>query len=106
MGIDDQKDLESHIWVFPELGVPPNHPFEWDFHEINHPFSGTPNLGNPHLGTLSCGGLMLTCSPGLSESTQRSWGVLGPDSLLRMAAKAEKHNPTNRKLMKIWVFGN
>ena len=34
-------------WRFPEIGVPPNHPFiDRIFHEINHPFWGTPILGN------------------------------------------------------------
>jgi hypothetical protein len=30
-------------WGFPEMGVPPNHPFlDGIFHEINHLFWGTP----------------------------------------------------------------
>ena len=39
----------KHIWRFPEMGVPPNHPFQWDFPLINHPFQGTPIYGNPHI---------------------------------------------------------
>jgi len=28
--------------------VPPNHPFEWDFSIIGHPFWGTTIFGNTH----------------------------------------------------------
>ena len=39
-----------YIWRFPELGVPPNHPFiDGIFHEINRPFGGTTIDGNPHM---------------------------------------------------------
>ncbi len=34
----------KRIWVFPKIGVPPNHPFNRVFHEINHPFWGNKNL--------------------------------------------------------------
>ena len=37
------------IWRFPEIGVPPNHQFNGTFHEINHPFWGTPICGNLHM---------------------------------------------------------
>ena len=31
-----------HIWVFPKIGVPPNHPFvNRVFHYFHHPFWGT-----------------------------------------------------------------
>ena len=32
---------QSHIWVFPKIGVPPNHPFvDRVFHYFHHPFWG------------------------------------------------------------------
>ena len=31
-----------YIWRFPEIGVPPNHPFIDGFPIINHPFGDTP----------------------------------------------------------------
>ena len=34
------------IWVFPKIGVPPNHPILIGFSIINHPFWGTPIFGN------------------------------------------------------------
>ena len=33
-------------WVFPRIGVPPNHPFLIGFSIINHPFWGTFIFGN------------------------------------------------------------
>ena len=49
-GACSESKNEVYIWWFPEIGVPPNHPFlDRIFHEINHPFWGTPNLGKPHL---------------------------------------------------------
>ena len=38
------------IWVFPQIMVPPNHPFNLiGFSIINHPFWGTPIFGNTHI---------------------------------------------------------
>ncbi len=37
------------IWVFPKIMVPPNHPILIWFFIINHPFWGTPILGNTHM---------------------------------------------------------
>ena len=37
------------IWMFPKIGVPPNHPFYIGFSIINHPFWGTPMFGNNHM---------------------------------------------------------
>ena len=35
------------IWVFPKIGVPPNHPFLIEvFHYFHHPFWGAPIFGN------------------------------------------------------------
>ena len=42
------KDSNS-IWMFPKIGVPPNHPLLIGFSIINHPFWGTPILGNNHI---------------------------------------------------------
>ena len=37
-------------WVFPKIGVPPNHPyFNRVFHYFHHPFWGMPIFGNTHL---------------------------------------------------------
>ena len=37
-------------WVFPKIGVAPNHPFVHRvFHEISHPFWGTIIFGNAQL---------------------------------------------------------
>ena len=37
----------STIWVFPKIGVPPNHPmFNRVFHYFHHPFWGTPIFGS------------------------------------------------------------
>ena len=41
----------ASIWGVPEIGVPPNHPFQWDFPTINHPFWVPPILGKHHLYT-------------------------------------------------------
>ena len=38
-------DLSITIWRFPKLGVPPNHPFKWDFPWFTKPFWDTPILG-------------------------------------------------------------
>ena len=38
------------IWVFPKIGVPPNHPILIGFSIINHPFWGTIIFGNTHIG--------------------------------------------------------
>ena len=35
------------IWRFPEIGVPPNHPFIDGFSSMNHPFWGSPIYGSP-----------------------------------------------------------
>ena len=43
----------THIWMFPKIGVPPNHPFFIWFSIINHPFWGSPILGNTYI-KLSC----------------------------------------------------
>ena len=45
------KRLRCHqTWGFPEIGVPPNHPFvDGIFHELNHPFWGTPMDGNSQM---------------------------------------------------------
>ena len=43
---------KSSIWVFPKIGVPPNHPFVHRvFHYFHHPFWGvnTPIFGNTHM---------------------------------------------------------
>ena len=37
------------IWVFPKIGLPPNHPFLIGFSIINHPFWGTTIFGNTHM---------------------------------------------------------
>ena len=40
------------MWVFPKIGVPPNHPFLIGFSIINHPFWGTPIFGNTYVYVL------------------------------------------------------
>ena len=40
------------LWMFPKIGVPPNHPFLIEFSIINHPFWGTPVFGNTHMGNV------------------------------------------------------
>ena len=40
--------LEHVKWRFPEIGIPPNHPFIEGFSFIKHLFWGSPILGNPH----------------------------------------------------------
>ena len=38
------------VWVFPKIGVPPNHPFYLiGFSLINHPFWGTTIFGNTRM---------------------------------------------------------
>ena len=40
----------SFMWMFPKIGVPPNHPILIGFPMINHPFWGpTPIFGNTHV---------------------------------------------------------
>ena len=39
----------THIWWFPKIGVPPNHPYIDGFSLINHHFWGTPIYGNLHI---------------------------------------------------------
>ena len=38
--------LNSHIWGFPQIGLPPKHPFKWEFHYKPSIF-GYPHLWNP-----------------------------------------------------------
>ena len=45
-------EVRIPIWVFPKIGIPPNHPFLIGFSIINHPFWGTPIFGNTHM--VSC----------------------------------------------------
>ena len=43
---------KKHIWRFPEIGVPQNHPWMDGFSIINHyqpSIWGYPSLGNPHI---------------------------------------------------------
>ena len=44
MSMQDRQThyIHIYIWGFPEIGVPPNHPFIDGFCMINHPFRGTP----------------------------------------------------------------
>ena len=42
-----KSSLHRTIWVFPKIGVPPNHPILIGFSVINHPFWGTPILETP-----------------------------------------------------------
>ena len=44
------KTLQIQTWVFPKIGVPPNHPILIGFSIINHPFWGIPIFGNTHMG--------------------------------------------------------
>ena len=41
------------IWRFPEIVVPPNHPFIDGISLINHPFCGTPIFGTPLMVDIS-----------------------------------------------------
>ena len=42
--------MKMAIWVFPEIGVPPNHPFlDRIFPDKPSSYWGTPILGNPHI---------------------------------------------------------
>ena len=44
-----------NMWRFPEIGVPPNHPFSMGFSITNHPFWGTLIYGNQQLNMeVSC----------------------------------------------------
>ncbi len=42
------------MWVFPKIGVPPNHPILIGFSIINHPFWGTTIFGNTHVDLCGC----------------------------------------------------
>ena len=45
---------ELFIWVFPKIGVPPNHPsYIIGFSIINHPFWGTTIFGNTQIKTVT-----------------------------------------------------
>ena len=44
------QNLQIQTWVFPKIGVPPNHSVLIGFSIINHPFWGTPIFGNTHMG--------------------------------------------------------
>ena len=41
-----EYQLYTHIWRFPGIGGPPHHPDLTGFSIVNHPFLGTPILGN------------------------------------------------------------
>ena len=43
------SDTLGLIWRFPEIRVPPDHPFIDGFSIINHPFWGTSVCGKPHI---------------------------------------------------------
>ena len=45
----DEDRRIANVWGFPEIGVPPNHPFIDGFSITNHPFGGTPIYRNHHL---------------------------------------------------------
>ena len=42
--------VKIKMWWFPRIGVPPNHPFLWDFLHKPTSYWGTPILGNLHVG--------------------------------------------------------
>ena len=44
------RENPIYKWWFPEIGVPPNHPFSRiGFSILNYLFLGTPILGNPQM---------------------------------------------------------
>ena len=46
---NQQRRSKIVIWWFPEIGVPPNHPFlDGIFPNKNHPYWGSPIYGTPH----------------------------------------------------------
>ena len=55
---------EVTIWVFPKIGVPPNHPSLIGFSIINHPFWGTTIFGNIH---------MIQVGKLVGESNEKRW---------------------------------
>ena len=42
-------EIKQYIFMFPKIGVPPNHPILIGLSIINHPFWGTPIFGNTHM---------------------------------------------------------
>ena len=44
--LSPEKKTLSPKWGFPKIGVPPNHPILIGFFILNHPFWGSPILGN------------------------------------------------------------
>ena len=49
----NQTENKTHVWGFPKIGVPPNHPYLIRFSIINHQFLGYPILGNLYLSIQS-----------------------------------------------------
>ena len=50
-----QSDRFKARWIFPKIGVPPNHPILIEFSIINHPFWGTPIFGHTQVVSNICG---------------------------------------------------
>ena len=44
--------FHDFIWMFPKIGIPPNHPILIGFSIKNHPFWGTTIFGNTHMTSL------------------------------------------------------
>ena len=62
LGGSGEQDLlggfrySSPMWRFPEIGVPPNHPFNWDFPHYTPTILDTPIYGTPYISVpLSAG---------------------------------------------------
>ena len=66
-------------WVFPKIGVPPNHPFLIGFSIINHPFWGIPIFGNTQLPSTT---KLLTCASCVIKARNRrsmpAWAAASP----------------------------
>ena len=77
---------QHDIWMFPKIGVPPNHPFLIGFSmKIHHPFGGYPYFWK-HLYRTLC---RFECQLPLQQTKSRRWNgrvshlffVQSPDSL-------------------------
>ena len=77
-----EDSFAMSIWVFPKIGVPPNHPYLIIrvFHYFHHPFWGTPIFGNIQLGCVpgSLVGSWWCCLAGIGPLDPVSWAVESP----------------------------
>ena len=91
------------LWVFPKIvGFPPKSSNLIGFSIINHPFWGTPILGNPHINPYGLGLMMLMTIPFFAKK----WGSLDlSTNINRQFLEVLFKNPERRWLSRWLING-